>query len=71
MFNFHVYQDMALTSMISDDKCLLIFTGKYSLGLNGFHKLLLCQMGHVARKPVFGVSDNASFKPVSSATETS
>ena len=28
-------------------------------------------MGHVARKPVFGVSDKVSFKPVSSATETS
>ena len=27
--------------------------------------------GPVARKPVFGVSDKASFKPVSSATETS
>ena len=28
-------------------------------------------MGHVARKPVFGVSDKVRFKPVSSATETS
>ena len=28
-------------------------------------------MGLVARKPVFGVSNKASFKPVSSATETS
>ena len=28
-------------------------------------------MGLVARKPVFGVSVKASFKPVSSATETS
>ena len=28
-------------------------------------------MDLVARKPVFGVSDKASFKPVSSATETS
>ena len=28
-------------------------------------------MGLVARKPVFGVSSKASFKPVSSATETS
>ena len=28
-------------------------------------------MGLVARKPVFGVSDKASFKPVPSATETS
>ena len=27
-------------------------------------------MGLVARKPVFGVSDKESFKPVSSATET-
>ena len=27
-------------------------------------------MGHVARKPVFGVSDKASFKPVCSATKT-
>ena len=28
-------------------------------------------LGLVATKPVFGVSDKASFKPVSSATETS
>ena len=28
-------------------------------------------MGRNAGKPVFGVSDKASFKPVSSATETS
>ena len=28
-------------------------------------------VGLVARKPVFGVSDKASFKPVSSATEIS
>ena len=28
-------------------------------------------MGLTARKPVFGVSDKASFKPVSSATDTS
>ena len=28
-------------------------------------------MGLVARKPVFGVSEKANFKPVSSATETS
>ena len=28
-------------------------------------------IGLVARKPVFGVSDKASFKPVFSATETS
>ena len=28
-------------------------------------------MGPVARKPVFGVSDKASFKPVSSAIGTS
>ena len=27
-------------------------------------------IGHDARKPVFGVSDKASFKPVSSATQT-
>ena len=27
-------------------------------------------MGLAARKPVFGVCDKASFKPVSSATET-
>ena len=40
--------------------------------------LLLCvltctnsYLGLVARKPVFGVSDKASFKPVSSAIETS
>ena len=29
------------------------------------------KMGLDATKPVFGVSDKASFKPVSSATETS
>ena len=31
----------------------------------------LKKLGPVARKPVFGVSDKASKKPVSSATETS
>ena len=31
----------------------------------------LYYMGRVATKPVFGVSVKASFKPVSSATETS
>ena len=35
-----------------------------------FLKMFL-KMGLVARKPVFGVSVEASFKPVSSATETS
>ena len=34
-------------------------------------KLSILYLGLVARKPVFGVSDKASFKPVSSATETS
>ena len=29
-----------------------------------------CNMGLIARKPVFGVSDKARLKPVSSATET-
>ena len=29
------------------------------------------KVGHVARKPVFGLSFNASLKHVSSATETS
>ena len=32
---------------------------------------MLTHLGLVARKPVFGVSDKASFKQVSSATETS
>ena len=40
-----------------------------------FHKnsMLSCKhyLGLVVTKPVFGVSDKASFKPVSSATETS
>ena len=31
----------------------------------------LAEMGLVVRKPVFGVSNKRSFKPVSSATETS
>ena len=35
---------------------------------NGF---IFYHMGLVVRKPVFGVSDKASFKQVSSATETS
>ena len=34
-------------------------------------KTVCAQMGLVVRKPVFGVSDIACFKPVSSATETS
>ena len=29
------------------------------------------EMGLIARKPVFGVSDKAGFKPVSAATQTS
>ena len=29
------------------------------------------KLGHVATKPVFGVSDKARFKPVSHSTETS
>ena len=33
--------------------------------------LLFDYMGLVATKPVFGVSDKVSFKPVSSATESS
>ena len=39
---------------------------------NRFSKIIKVHrnMGLVARKPVFGVSDKASFKPVSSATET-
>ena len=36
-----------------------------------FWSLGYLQLGLVARNPVFGVSDKASFKPVSSATETS
>ena len=32
---------------------------------------MLGNLGFIARKPVFGVSDKASFKPVSLATETS
>ena len=36
----------------------------------GFSRVM-AHMGLVARKPVFGVSDKASFKPVSSATVTS
>ena len=36
-----------------------------------FQKNVVCNMGLVTRKPVFGVSDKASFKPVSSATEAS
>ena len=33
--------------------------------------MMLDHLGRAARKPVFGVSDKASFKPVSLATETS
>ena len=40
-----------------------------------FNKSILCflcrnHMSLITRKPVFGVSGKASFKPVSSATET-
>ena len=38
---------------------------------DGFNWCEQYEMGLVARKPVFGVSDKASFKPISSATETS
>ena len=34
-------------------------------------KLAILYMGLVATKPVVGVSDKASFKPVSSSTDTS
>ena len=33
--------------------------------------IIVLHTGLVAKKPVFKVSDKASFKPVSSATETS
>ena len=36
-----------------------------------FRALARLNMGLVATKPVFGVSDKARLKPVSSATETS
>ena len=39
--------------------------------LVSFSHLIQDLSGLVMRKPVFGVSDKASFKPVSSATETS
>ena len=40
---------------------------------NRFSKIIKVHRnkGLVVRKPVFGVSDKANFKPVSSATETS
>ena len=44
-----------------------IITISISLDARGYHY----KMGLVARKPVFGVSDMASLKPFSSATETS
>ena len=39
--------------------------------MNGLLGETKINLGHVATKPVFGVSEKASFKPVSSATETS
>ena len=44
---------------------------KIKLSFYNMIHLLLNNMGLVARKPVFGVSDKERFKPVSSATETS
>ena len=46
---------------------LLNLLNKSNVRLNN----IVAQMGLVARKPVFGVSDKASFKSVSSAAETS
>ena len=36
-----------------------------------FYCIAKLQMGHFARKPVFGISDNVWLKPACSATETS
>ena len=59
--------------MLSMKKCITL--GPNSRGLIwdiNIHKHLANDyIGLVVRKPVFGVSDKASFKPVSSATETS
>ena len=48
------------------------FSSKVSLRLHQklFMRFLLTNLGSIATKPVFGVSDKVSFRPVSSATET-
>ena len=43
----------------------------YLLPKDDILKNILSNIGLVARKPIFGVSDKASFKPGPSATETS
>ena len=48
------------------------FSSKVSVRLHQklFMRFLLANLGSIATKPVFGVSDKVSFRPVSSATET-
>ena len=48
-----------------------MYTAKKNISTLVLQSFNTSYMGHVARKPVFRVSDNVSFKPVSSATETS
>ena len=59
--------DASEESLLLDGvSALLIFCRSNRFKMQG-----MVYMGHKARKPVFGVSDKASFKQVSSATETS
>ena len=55
---YHIIQTLVYTfKLLIDPVELLEYNGRY-------------HMGHVVRKPVFGVTDKARFKPVSSATES-
>ena len=58
LFDFHAQVEETFTRWTLSLRMQVMLETKHKMGL-------------VARKPVFGVSDKASFKPVSSATETS
>ena len=57
-------------SCLKNGKQLTLNAWKSKLGMLLLQSNEKFYMGHVARKPVFGVSDKASFKAASSATET-
>ena len=54
-----------VVASISFELCLVLVLRYVCVLFNDLY------MGLVTRNPVFGVSDKAGFKPVSSATETS
>ena len=58
--------------VLTPDLCLLpCFNKDLHSDAHAFNVAVPFVLGLVMRKPVFGDSDNANFKPVTSATETS